>query len=180
MLTEFKNYFENLAVQHVGINHTSNNAKQQGFFYCSIEAILGEMRIGIPSPQGAPTTILYALLPNFGYDANEPINMEMTGGFMVCTMAPDQSPNAILAAKEKSLIISNEIIMRIRHDVYTEAPNPFGVDLDLTQCAGLDAGLIHSNYYGYIVTFPYKFFIGHCVDGNRWDDLPDEHIYYDE
>lgn len=167
---DYVNYFEGLALSSTDIDHDGN--EQKGFFMIEWEEFLSSVQSGIHVPSDDGNTVMYVVMYNWGYSPNTSnLLKDYDAGYIILKQVREQNDfQAIAAALGDAEDIVHQINLRILidsrdgHPLFTDEVNmsTFKVSPILRQ---------HPNYYGFLVQFDMKNFIGTCLDQTKWDDL---------
>lgn len=175
-IKDYLNYFETEANASTKIDHTIGSDKK-GFFYIEWEELLASLSSGIQIADDGGNTIMYAIVPNYGYTPNTSNHAkDMEAGFIILQKVADinDMPKVATALDNTEKIVDEINLRIIRNSIAGHAL--FSSELDGGAFRISPLLRQHDNYYGFICQFEMQSFMGTCIDGNNWSDLPNETI----
>ena len=170
----YVDYFENLCVQHVNINHNpANNTK--GFFKINIEEVLTGIRSEINADG------IYFVLTNYLWSPDDKTTdslKKIECMFFVLGTVPEQDYEAQTNTFHKTEQIVQEFINRMRLDSLQEANDEnaffYGTQDVINIENVVPVKWVTSNQsIGWQVTFSFYSHYNKCVDFNLWNDKAD-------
>jgi hypothetical protein len=155
-------YFEWIARNHVGIQHTDN---EKHFFRFELDEVLnGINRTNVAYPMLALEAYSY----NYTDNKSDNILKNRNGAFMLLDHCPDISDyENIHAIWDKLETIADDILIKIK----TDKRNPLTPVVRGFEFSSVDSGLIMNqmgNSIGIRITFTITSPVPSDVDGSRW------------
>ena len=180
--TAYRTYFENIALSHNAINHTSYKTGERGFYWFEHENLLASMKDSITQPSNTNKNPVALFL--FAYESpyldtnNGNLMRSIDASYML--LAPVEDVNGeieICAVMTKCEEIMHQINLRIIRDANIGHPLFAKVDIDLSDFNIIPILRYHSNYYGVQCLMKFNSSnVTKCVDGSLWEDLPDNKL----
>ena len=170
-IKDYLEYFENLAIQHEGIDHDGDDENGRGFYYVEWEQYLNDLVSGVqlPGTDDNLNTIMHVIAYNWGIAGNESnLLKDKEAGFSILQYVDEVNDfEQIAEALNNTEQIAGDIIQRMRYDALVEDHPLFSGELNLRSFNCSPILRHHSNYYGVVVQFEIKTFMPSCVDGRR-------------
>jgi len=170
--TSYTDYFEDLATQHVDIDHDLNAVpKKKAFFRINIEEVLSGLRSLTVEKTFNFILVNYAYSP--GLQGADNLN-NYDGGFMIVHKTKDKDFEDEKEKITECEKIANEIIKRIKFDSQTQAADENSMwyksqnaikDFHVSIARGPNF-----EYVGVQVFFQFKNFFDCTLDDTKWAD----------
>lgn len=168
-LTDYVSYFQFLAEKHKEIRHSGT---EKHFFLMDINELL----LAANSTARYPAMVLLKLSGNV-IDRREDNELcSINGGFVIldhCKVIDDFAAQLLIF--QKTFRIGMEILSRIRHDQYQEAPIIVGLEkevfppiFDLDSVRWEMIGPVFENHFGIIFRLPVSLIAEMEYDASKW------------